>query len=320
MNMKFFIGVLILSCFWQSCTSTKADFKSKRIAEYTPQRIEQIMTSSSDAVERRTAFRQLLNNSKAENSAEKYLNDDDPIIRRSALYYLIDHHGEKSVDYMISATTDSSNLVRALALSGLTPYSENPSVQSAIDSMEQKDPDPNLRRQAAEINWPFKRDNKLLRDDPSWDYEIVTQKSIELSDENWKFTTDPNSNGHRQKYFDPLFDDSSWKPIKVGNWETQGWPGYDGIAWYRIRFYAPEKIESNAVELLFEGVDESGWVWLNGVYIGVHDIGTAGWNVPFRLDATKEIKWGQENILVVRVLDTVEAGGIWKPIIMEVLK
>ena len=82
----------------------------------------------------------------------------------------------------------------------------------------------------------------------------------------------------------------------------------------------PQKMDCNAVELAFGAVDESAWVWLNGVYLGSHDIGPDGWNTAFALDCTKEVRWGEENVLVVRVLDTAQAGGIWKPIHVEILK
>lgn len=314
--MKILIGILILSNYWQPF----ADFKLGSFAAPPPQNSEQIINSSSNPIERRIAFRQLLKNSDGETVAKKYLTDTDPLIRRAALYFLIDRLGDKSIDFMIKATTDDDSSVRMLALSGLIPYSSMTKVQCVFQHIEQNDPDQTLRQKAAAINWPFNRENRLLRNDPSWDYEIVTLESIQLIDEDWKFKTDPNANGHHKKYFDPALNDSSWDPIKIGHWETQGWTDYDGIAWYRIPFKMSDKIDSNAVEFLFEGIDESAWVWLNGIYLGKHDIGAAGWNTPFRLDATTEIKWGEENILVVRVLDTEKAGGIWKPIKMEILK
>ena len=55
-------------------------------------------------------------------------------------------------------------------------------------------------------------------------------------------------------------------------------------------------------------------------YIGQHVVGPAGWNRPFYLDITQEVKWGEENQLTVRVEDTVKAGGIWKPVSIEFLK
>ena len=79
-------------------------------------------------------------------------------------------------------------------------------------------------------------------------------------------------------------------------------------------------MDHNAVELHFEAVDECAWVWLNGIYVGQHDLGPNGWKTPFWIDVTKEIKWGQENVIVVRIQDTAGDGGIWKPVHVEVLK
>ena len=57
-----------------------------------------------------------------------------------------------------------------------------------------------------------------------------------------------------------------------------------------------------------------------GSHAGQHDIGPDGWTVPFCLDVTAFLKWGQENQITVRVLNTAQAGGIWKPVTLEVLK
>ena len=36
------------------------------------------------------------------------------------------------------------------------------------------------------------------------------------------------------------FDDSNWAEIRTNiHWERQGYEGYDGYAWYRIRFFLP---------------------------------------------------------------------------------
>jgi hypothetical protein len=59
----------------------------------------------------------------------------------------------------------------------------------------------------------------------------------------------------------------------------------------------PDKVECDGVEMHFEGLDESGWVWINGEYAGNHDIGPSGWDVPFSLDITDIVKWGEKNRL-----------------------
>ncbi|MBQ6598006.1 MAG: hypothetical protein IJH79_10690, partial [Lentisphaeria bacterium] len=59
---------------------------------------------------------------------------------------------------------------------------------------------------------------------------------------------------------------------------------------------------------------------LNGKYVGQHDAGLIGWDKPFDLNITDEINWGGENVLAVRVEDTVAAGGIWKPVVINLVK
>ena len=43
-------------------------------------------------------------------------------------------------------------------------------------------------------------------------------------------------------------------------------------------------------------------------------------NKPFYLDVTKEVLWGKENVLTVRVEDTENAGGIWQGVSLEIWK
>ena len=106
----------------------------------------------------------------------------------------------------------------------------------------------------------------------------------------------------------------------MGSWESQGFADYDGVTWYQIKFTMPEKMDCNAVEIAFDAVDESAWVWLNGVYLGAHDVGPEGWREPFAVSCTQEIKWNAENILTIRVYDAAFAGGIYKPLRVEILK
>ena len=126
--------------------------------------------------------------------------------------------------------------------------------------------------------------------------------------------------GTSARLFKPDHNVSRWKKIRMGVWEKQGYPGYDGVAWYQIKFKMPPKMECNAVEIAFDGVDESAWVWLNGIYLGAHDIGPGGWNKPFAVDCRKEIRWGGENVLTVRVYDAAFSGGIYKPVRVDILK
>lgn len=297
-----------------------SEFKDKRKAQYPAAKCMNILTKSRDPMIRRSAFRAMMDDSQTAINAVKYIQDQDDQIRLAAYNYLLEQAASLKLNYLKQGFNDPSPQIRMFALRRIKDYAMEPGVNELIEKLASTDSDHAIRQYAGELSWPFYRENKLLRNDPSWDQEIVSVKTFAVPDVKWLFSIDDKNDGYRKGYFRNDFDDRSWKPIKIGNWEKQGWPDYDGIAWYRIRFNMPAKMDSNAVELHFEAVDESAWVWLNGIYVGEHDIGAGGWNVPFRLDATKEVKWGMENIMTVRVLDRGNAGGIWKPVNVDILK
>lgn len=173
-------------------------------------------------------------------------------------------------------------------------------------------------------DFAFYRDNVALSENPASDHDYAPLCEVKIPVEGWKLKFDPKNEGHTAKtpWFDPAADDSAWMTAHVkAHWETQGLPDYDGVAWYRVRFTAPEKpAEGKSFELAFGAVDEDAWVWLNGTYVGQHVEGEAGWDKPFRFDVEREIRWGAENLIAVRVFDSRHGGGIWKPVRLEVLK
>ena len=68
----------------------------------------------------------------------------------------------------------------------------------------------------------------------------------------------------------PEYKDHLWPKINTGSWESQGY-NYDGCAWYRKTF---ELKDFNQARIVFEGVDEVAWVWLNGKFLGQYE----GWD------------------------------------------
>ena len=173
-------------------------------------------------------------------------------------------------------------------------------------------------------DFPFYRENVAATENPSDDHDYLPTGSVAIPTDGWRLKFDPKDEGHKAKvpWFAPEADDSDWKVANVNaHWETQGFPDYDGVAWYRVRFAAPEKpADGKVVELCFGAVDEDAWVWLNGKYVGQRVKGEVAWNAPFRFDIGREIAWGAENVLAVRVFDSRFGGGIWKPVRIEVLK
>lgn len=278
-----------------------------------------VFSASGDVIaSRQKFFREITQNPE---TARRYLGDKDPEIRRYALYCTIKKDPLSALDAIANALNDSDEQVCLTAVQVLPALvNRDKRVKPLLEKAAKENKFAQVRQIAVRSTWPFHREIKLLRNDPTWDYEVKTIKSIPLEKLPWLFATDPLQEGHLKGFFKTSFKTSKWKSIKMGVWEEQGFADYDGIAWYQIRFTMPEKMECNAVEIAFEGVDESAWVWLNGVYLGAHDKGPEGWREPFAVDCRKEIRWGRENILTIRVNDTAYAGGIYKPVRVDILK
>jgi len=134
-----------------------------------------------------------------------------------------------------------------------------------------------------------------------------TSESIKLPKE-WKFQTGDNPEFSKQD-----FVDLEWKAIKVDSfWETQGFAGYDGIAWYRAKVLIPSSLKKNntvlqTVSISLGQIDDGDETYLNGKKIGE----TISWDtertylVPFDL-----IQWDKENTISIRVNDMGGNGGM----------
>jgi len=142
-----------------------------------------------------------------------------------------------------------------------------------------------------------------------------------IADE-WKRILDLNGSwrfeiGDDFAYADPDFDDSSWERIRVpGKWENQGFPGYDGFAWYRKTFLMPEKVDEHQSYLHLGYIDDVDEVYLNGNLIGYkgsypQDYFDTAYDV-FRqyLVPNEFLRLDDENVIAVRVYDDVLEGGI----------
>ena len=122
---------------------------------------------------------------------------------------------------------------------------------------------------------------------------------------------------------EPDFDDRAWKSINVPTyWETQGYRGYDGFGWYRVRFRVPETITSERLILLTGKIDDYDEVYLNGERVGrTGDLsGLQGRNFSYSDTyqqlraytlAPNVLRTGQENVLAIRVYDGFLHGGLY---------
>lgn len=283
-----------------------------------------VLHDSGEPVLRRRAFRNLLrfDFDEAVRTGET---DPDPEIRAHTVYQAVQQRKKGAAELLERMSRDSSEEVgMMLVCFAPSVFRRTEEKKTFLAELIKRHPSQKVRAAAArKIGFNFERVNVRLSENPAHDHEIMKLQALPLPSGGWRFMTDPSETGHLQEipYFSKQLDDSKWPQIRIDNfWEEQGFRDYDGIAWYRIRFTMPPNPGCNAVELAFGAVDESAWVWLNGKYIGKHDIGPDGWKVPFWLDVTREIRFGGENLLAVRVKDTEKAGGIWKPVTVDILK
>ncbi len=282
---------------------------------------------SGRTVDRRRAARKLLRlGARAKIAIFELVGSDDVVIRRAALRRIAELPGVDPVPALGAALGDPSPLVRVTAVEELLAVSPRTKRVEKLLGEATKDGDLSVRKVAADAFWTFHRDVAPLRKRTAWDHAIEVIARLPLPKTGWKFRTDPGGDGHVGKWFDPALDESDWIEIEIEKFWHDAEPEkvgqYLGIGWYRTTVTAPPKPEGaiNQVILRFESVDESTWLWINGEYAGVHDIGPGGWRTTFDLDITPFLRWGQANQITVRVLNTAGAGGIYKPVELQVLR
>ncbi|MBE0678988.1 MAG: hypothetical protein IH592_09515, partial [Bacteroidales bacterium] len=133
----------------------------------------------------------------------------------------------------------------------------------------------------------------------------------------WKFIT-----GDKPEYIDSAMNDYWWEDISpLELWETQGFPGYDGFAWYRVKVVVPASMKRNAFRydglmLNLGRIDDSDVTFFNG-----HEVGSTGKMPPdysgaydvvraYRIPP-EIVQWGKKNTIAVRVYDAGGGGGLY---------
>lgn len=136
------------------------------------------------------------------------------------------------------------------------------------------------------------------------------KKEIDLSGK-WRFEI-----GDNPAYSEVDFDDSSWEPINVPSiWENEGYPGYDGFAWYRIRFYLPDNLKGKSLYLLLGTIDDIDETFVNGIRVGGEGefppYTETAYNVRRVYELPEKLlRFGKDNYIAVRVYDYQMGGGI----------
>lgn len=134
-----------------------------------------------------------------------------------------------------------------------------------------------------------------------------------LFNENWRFNLSDEKEGAQ-----PGFNDSKWRLLNLPHdWSVEGVYSPDkasatgylpgGIAWYRKSFTVPETEKGNDVFIYFEGIYNHSEVFVNGQSVGKRPNGY----ISFMYNLTPFLKYGQENLIAVRVDHSLDADSRW---------
>lgn len=135
----------------------------------------------------------------------------------------------------------------------------------------------------------------------------------ERINQSWKFSLSDPPDAEA-----PGFNDNRWQNIDLPHdWSVLGphsptlasCQGYlpGGIGWYRKTLNIPESRKGEKVYLYFEGVYNRSEVYFNGKLLGKRPNGY----ISFMYDATPHVKFGQDNIIAVRVDRSQHASSRW---------
>jgi sialate O-acetylesterase len=135
----------------------------------------------------------------------------------------------------------------------------------------------------------------------------------------WRFVT-----GDDVRYLLPNYDDSDWKSIQIAQkWELQGYDGYNGFAWYRLKTELPIDAPSGKIRLNLGKIDDADQVYVNGVLVGSMGNFSKS-NVEYEYNTYQKeriyeldfglIKPGSDVVIAIRVYDGLEGGGMYEGI------
>lgn len=131
----------------------------------------------------------------------------------------------------------------------------------------------------------------------------------------WKFFR-----GESEGASQATIDDSSWQDVDLPHdWSIEGPkeernPGGQrvgffttGVGWYRKHFQLSPEDKTKQFFVEFDGVYENSQVWINGHSLGTRPYGYSS----FQYDLTRHLKFGENNVLAVRVDNSRQPNSRW---------
>ena len=141
------------------------------------------------------------------------------------------------------------------------------------------------------------------------------QRTVADFDKNWHFHLGDVTNGQN-----PSTEDLRWRVLNLPHdWSIEGKFSKDnpakpeggalpgGIGWYRKTFTVPATDKNKLVYIDFDGVYQKSDVWINGHHLGFRPNGY----ISFRYELTPYLKFGQSNVIAVKVDNSVQPNSRW---------
>jgi len=149
----------------------------------------------------------------------------------------------------------------------------------------------------------------------------LREKRVSVVDLEWRFLPDPLNEGIDRGWHKAEIEESQvgiWKEIRVGkHWDSQGYGGLDGWAWYRVNVPISENLRQGPLYLWVDGADDYIEVFADGRYVGSSGDREARETAFEQWSSFKLADHGPERgfiTIAIRVEDWQGAGGLFRPI------
>ncbi len=136
------------------------------------------------------------------------------------------------------------------------------------------------------------------------------QRIIDLRG-HWKFEI-----GDDMEWASPQYNDKDWQTVFTpSTWEDEGFPGYDGYAWYRKSFTLGKEPLEHTIYLKIGRIDDVDEVYVNGNLVGFSgsfppEYETAYHRFREYIIPPEFLNFSDDNVIAVRVFDEGLEGGI----------
>jgi sialate O-acetylesterase len=127
----------------------------------------------------------------------------------------------------------------------------------------------------------------------------------------WKFSI-----GDEDIWKSPDYNDTDWEEMFVpSSWEDEGYPGYEGYAWYRKEIILKSEHKNKHLYLNMGIIDDVDEVYVNGYFVGFSGSFPPNYFTAYHLERKYTIphkywNFDGKNVIAVRVFNAELSGGI----------